>query len=334
MQTTHLKSTLAVFATLAAATLTLNSAHAQTVTLNGGWAPFTRCPVTNSAMEATDGVNTESYCADNSATGGTLKMGTMGVIQLGPIGVGNAPVPAGASDLQFGFTLPTSSVTLVAATTIPPASGAVLAAPVQVPGGLLGLICPSSDPVITQVCDAITDNSLNEITATLESAGAPTNFSVLNAGMVGQTIVTLPVKILLSGSLLGSGCYIGSDQNPILLHPQNTVVGSLENYIYDLNGAADPNNGLLETTVATGVTQVDTTFSVPGANGCNALNIPFSSILVDPVIDLKVGLPASSGNNSLTLTGVTEAVINEFSNFSPVTGAQFAAGWQSAVVSQ
>ena len=319
-----------MLATLAAAGMfTLNTAHAQsTVTLNGGWAPFNRCPVNNSAMLAADGVNVINYCVDNDSTSGTLSLGTMGVIQLGPVSIGNAPVTAGNSDAQFGAAV--ANGTYDGITGISPSGGAVLAAPALVPGGLLGLICPSNDPVITQVCNGLTQNSLNEVVATLESAGTPTNFSLFAAVQTGVPITTLPVKIHLTNSLLGSGCYIGSNSNPILLNPQNTVGGNIASNFYDFNGAADP-NGALEVIAVTGATQSDTTFAVPAASGCTLLNIPFSQIILDAVLNLKVGLPSPAGRNYVTLNNVAESVMSPSSN--NVTGAQFAAAWQSAVIS-
>ena len=165
----------------------------------------------------------------------------MGVIQLGPIGIGNAPVPAGASDAQFGFALPADTTTFISPTTIAPSAGAVLAAPVPIPGGLLGLICPSNDPVIGQVCDALTENGLNDVTATLESAGSPTNFNVFASLETGVVIVTLPVKVKLTNPLLGSTCATSAaSSNPILLNPQNSVAGAGDNGDYDLNGNPDP----------------------------------------------------------------------------------------------
>jgi hypothetical protein len=320
-----------VLAALAAAGMfTLNTAHAQSaVTLNGGWAPFNRCPVNSAAMLAADGVNVTDYCIASNSTSGILSLGTMGVIHLGPVSIGNAPVTAGKSDAQFGAAV--ANGTFDGITGISPSGGAVLADPALVPGGLLGLMCPSTNPVISQVCNGLTNNSLNEVVATLESAGTPTNFNLFAALQTGVTVVTLPVKVHLTNALLGSGCYIGSNSHPILLNPQNTAIGGAGSEFYDFNGNVDP-NGALEVIAVTGATQSDTTFAVPAASGCTLLNIPFSQIILDAVLNLKVGLPSPAGRNYVTLNNVTESVMSPTTSNPAVTGADFAAAWQSAIV--
>ena len=40
-------------------------------------------------------------------------------------------------------------------------------------------------------------------------------------------IVTLPIKIQLTGAGLGPTCFIGSEQNPIVLHPANTSLAGV-----------------------------------------------------------------------------------------------------------
>lgn len=76
------------------------------VSLNGSWAPFSRCPVDAPAMLAADGQNDTALCVSSHSANGSIKLG-------------NSVVPTGASDLQLGvITHPDGSSTLVS----PPAA--------------------------------------------------------------------------------------------------------------------------------------------------------------------------------------------------------------------
>lgn len=311
--------------------LVLTAADAQAVTLNGGWAPYTRCPVNDPAMLATDGVNSQAFCVFTDSPGGTLKIGTMGVIQLGPVQIGNAPETAGHSNVQFGAVFPANVFAGVPG--ISPQGGVVLADPVIVPGGVLGLICPASDPLVSWVCGLITNNDLNRVTATLESAApAPSNFDQFAAAETAAPIITLPVKIHLHNTFLGNNCYIGTDQNPVLLVPQNTSTNeNITTQNYDLNGNTNP-NGLLSQFLITQATFVDNTFAVPGASGCGFL--PILQPVLNAVLNVKVGLPAKSGVNHLTLNNVTTGFMQPATVDNPINGNAFAQAWASAVTGQ
>lgn len=328
MQQKHVKPYKTLLGLLSiAAVAALVPVDAGAVTLSGGWAPFTRCPVTDPALLATDGVSTQSFCIANNSPSGTLQLGTMGVIQLGPISIGNGPTTAGNSNAQFGAAVPVGTFSGIGG--VSPASGAVLADPAEVAGGLLGLMCPSNNPLITPICGLITNNTLNRVLATLESAGTPSNFDLFAALQTGAPIVTLPVKIHLQHPLLGPNCYIGSNQNPILLHPQNSVGGVPGGGYYTINGVPDP-AGVLNRIDVAGATQVDSSFAVPKASGCG-FGDPLTQAVVDGVINAKVGLPAAAGRNRLTLNNVTASVMLPSSVDTPVTGQAFANGWAAAI---
>jgi hypothetical protein len=150
----------------------------------------------------------------------------------GSLTIGHTTVHTGSMSIQFGVSgseASNSSGSVSGGGFIVPAtdSQTLVAAPAQVPGGLLGLMCPSNVSLVSALCNTAVNNGLNDVTATAELAGTPADFN-LSAGLrTGEPILTLPVKIHLQNPLLGSGCYIGSDQEPIVLHPETTVAGKL-----------------------------------------------------------------------------------------------------------
>jgi hypothetical protein len=120
-----------------------------------------------------------------------------------------------------------------------------------------------------------------------QSAGPITNFQV-------KTWMQ-PVEFHLINPLLGSNCYIGSSDNPIVLNPllNGTVVVEM-----DPHPRFRSNTGVFKITSATAT---DTTFATPGVTGCGPGGT--ANIAVDEAIDASVGLPSESGKNSLTLDG-------------------------------
>lgn len=294
----------------------LSASAAGAVTLNGDWAPFNRCPVDNPAMLAADGVKVEAFCAAADSPSGSAT-------------IGNTTVPTGDTNLQFGV-VQNNTTTPSTLTAVAPAGGALKAAPAKVPGGLLGLMCPSNVLVVTLICNGITNSQLNAVTATVQSAGPPSNFNLTASFRQGQPIVTLPVKIHLKNPILGSSCFIGSNSDPIVLHPRNLTAPTFGNGgRFDANGTPDPTNGVLETIVLNS-TEGDNTFVVPGASGCDGLLSP----VVDAAIDLKLGLPSPSGKNSVVLNNTTTqaATFGLPSAFAPHEGQALASDWHSAVL--
>jgi hypothetical protein len=300
-------------ATVLAVALPAGAAHA--TTLNGDWAPFTRCPVSAPSMLAADGVKTVAQCSDTSSASGSIILGSQSL-------------PLGATDLQVGVLTKTSNLSY---TPVAPSGGAIVTPPVTIPGGVLGLVCWQNIPIITQFCDAITNSSLNTVTATIEPAGNPSNLHLGAAFGQGQVIMTVPVKIKLSNPILGSDCYIGSNSDPIVLNPENSVAppnGTFDTF--DANGTSDP-NGAFQVATVFGGTIVDKTFAVPGASGCGG---PLFSWAVDPVLDLKEGLPSASGHNRLTMNDPSIALsgYNNPASVAPTEGKHLAAAWKSAII--
>ncbi|MFD9807041.1 hypothetical protein ACFWZZ_23190 [[Kitasatospora] papulosa] len=278
--------------------------------LNGSWAPFDRCPVDAPAMLATDGDVDVPLCVTSTSPSGTIKLG-------------NVTATTGSTNLQFGVVQHPAEGTY---TVVPPAAGSIVSGKTTIPGGLLGIMCPSNVPVVSAVCGQITNATLNKVTATVESAGTPTEFSLV-AGISSGPIVKLPVKIRLQNPLLGSNCYIGSSSNPVLLRPGNLSAPGISASRFNADGSENPDEGSMIQIALSGAAQGDSQFSVPKASGCGLGGI------LSWAIDLKVGLPAAAGSNNLVLNdaktytaGLTAPGLSV-----PDAGKELAEGWHSAV---
>jgi hypothetical protein len=297
------------------AALTYVSAAAA-VKLNGDWAPFTRCPVDNAKMLAATGDTTVASCVVSDSPSGSIT-------------IGNSTTPTGDANLQFGL-FQNNGTSVSTFTVVAPSGGALVAAPAQVPGGLLGIMCPSNIPIVSSLCQQAENNNLNAVTAVVQPAGAPSNLNIPAQFQVGKPIIQLPVKVRLQNPLLGSSCYIGSGSSPIVLHPENLTAPTFgPGELFDANGTPDPTNGVLQSLILNG-TQGDNSFSVPGASGCGGL----LSLVVDQAIDLKLGLPSPSGKNRLVLNNSTSDTVT-FTDppaFAPYEGKALSQAWHSAVV--
>jgi NHL repeat-containing protein len=252
----------------------------------GDWTPFSRCPVDDPAMLATDGVNTLSVCLASNSTHGSFS-------------IGSTITATGNTNLQMGLVFDQNSSVF---TVVAPPGGAVVSDPVQITVG------------------GVT------VTATVESAGAPSDFDLFAGLSVGMPILRLPIKIHLVGQSvdLGPSCFIGSDQNPIILNPANTDISnaSLKFDSFDPDGTPNP-NGELATLVVAGTVQGDDTFSIPVAQGCG----PNGDGSLDSVVNTVVGLPSPSGANHVVLDDASSSLA--LPNV-PLTGQQFSDAWHVA----
>ncbi|MEV0914894.1 hypothetical protein AB0I93_11575 [Streptomyces sp. NPDC049967] len=289
----------------------LSASAASAANLNGDWAPFSRCPVDDPAMLAADGQDFVASCVSSYSPSGSIKLGS-------------TEATTGANDMQFGVIQDTAAGTFKV---VPPAGGSLVGAPTAIPGGLLGLMCPSDIPVVTGVCNSITNISLNKVMATVESAGTPTEFNLTAGLTTGQQIVKLPVRIHLENPLLGSNCYIGSASDPVILRPQNTTAPAIAIERFDGNGTPNASDGSMLRFALTGNTQGDTTFSVPKATGCGLGGI------LSWAVNLKTGLPSSSGNNHLTLNNAStySGALTAPGLVLPNAGKVLSQNWHSAV---
>ncbi|MEU8675159.1 hypothetical protein [Streptomyces sp. NPDC048560] len=276
--------------------------------LNGHWAPFNRCPVDAPAMLAADGVNTIATCISSSSATGSIKLGS-------------SLVPTTRTDLQLGVIQRSDGTT----TLVAPAEGALVADSAAIPGGLLGLMCPSGIPLVSSICRQLTDVSLNKVTATIEPAGAPRDFNMAAAFSVDEPILTIPVRIHLKNPFLGDNCYIGSTSNPILLKPRNGTAPSLSLQQFDGDGTPS-DTGEMGRYTFSGADQADTTYAVPGASGCGAG-------LLNWAVNLKTGLPSASGSNNVKLNDTTTYFGSPYdpASLAPDEGKALSRFWHSAV---
>ncbi|MFF0075771.1 hypothetical protein [Streptomyces sp. NPDC005494] len=292
--------------------LTASPAGAATAAaqLGGAWAPFDRCPVDAPAMLATDGDTAVPLCVTSTSPNGTIKLG-------------DVTATTGSTNLQFGVIQHPAEGTY---TVVPPPAGSIVSGKTTIPGGLLGIMCPSNVPVVSAVCGQITNATLNKVTATVESAGTPTEFSLV-AGISTGPIVKLPVKIRLENPLLGSNCYIGSNSNPVLLRPGNLSAPSLAASRFNGDGTPNPDEGSLINLALSGAGQGDSQFSAPKASGCGLAGI------LSWAIDLKVGLPAAAGSNNLVLNDAKTSTIGLTAPglSVPNAGKELSESWHSAV---
>ena len=282
------------------------------VNLNGAWAPFDRCPVDNPTMLSADGEVNDALCVAVSGPSGSLT-------------IGKVTAPIGGSDTQNGLIINNAEGTQ---TLIPPPGGALVGSPLVLPGGLQALVCPSSSWALRELCHSShPDRFLNTVTATLSSAGAPSNFNLVAGLELGTPILTLPVKLELDNPLLGPNCSIGTDHEPIVLRPENVTPPTPVFSTFDANGTPDPSGPLLLITL-TGATQGDNQLAIPAAHDCG-----FAGLL-DHAIDHNVGLPSPAGNNDLVLNEVTSSLtgLNSPGEVAPNDGHVLSGDWHSAVV--
>ncbi|MBT3151282.1 hypothetical protein HTV45_10380 [Streptomyces sp. CHD11] len=288
----------------------LGTATAAEPTLNGEWAPFTRCPVDHPAMLTADGFDRTPQCVVSTSARGSIKLGDTTVV-------------TGRTSLQMGVVQNGDGTSTVVA----PDSGALVAEPATVPGGLLGLMCPSDIFVITGICKSLENSSLNKITATMESVGAPYAFDQTAGALTDLPIVALPVRIHLENPLLGSKCYIGTAADPIVLRPENRDYPAFGMSFFQGDGTPDP-AGEMSRIDLTGAPQNDSTFAVPAATGCG-LNVG----LINAAVNAKTGLPSAAGHNSLTLENTQTHLtgLNAPGTAAPDAGRILAENWHSAV---
>jgi hypothetical protein len=169
----------------------------------------------------------------------------------------------------------------------------------DVPGGLLGITIPPSvpQPVRGYLQNAI--DTANGVKATAALVG-PVGFNFANYANADGVGVTLPIRVKLENAFLGSNCYVGSAASPITIRLTNGTTAPPAGVapISGTYGTVDffDDANLL---VNTGVTLVDNTFTAPRAKGCGGA----FAWAIDPVVDLKIGLPTAPGQSVARFTG-------------------------------
>jgi hypothetical protein len=184
--------------------------------------------------------------------------------------------------------------------------------PLKVPGGLLGVVAPESLPkFLRDIINKLVSEGLDGVTATAELVGNPV-ISRTNLLSLEGVALSLPVRIHLSNTFLGSACYIGSKASPVTFQlttgttnppkPNSPIAGAVGKIEF---------RDEFQFVEITGNKLVDNAFAVPTASGCGGL----LSLLINPAVNLKLGLPSESGNNTAILEGslrnaTAEAVVN------------------------
>jgi hypothetical protein len=247
----------------------------------GIYKAFTDCPILNPLMKESLGGNATGCVAGDSSSG-SITIGNVTTKITHPVvaqfGIWTPPPPNAPSQFAGGILPPPAGL-----------SAQLVSSPELIPGGLLkALGCPSSRPAVERLCREAKHVGGRDLRvfAQAQSAGPITNFNLVTW--------TQPLKFKLINPLLGSYCYIGSDDNPVVVNPSLTGTLVIEN---DPNRMLHPKTGVLKVNDAVAT---DTTFAAPGVTGCGPGGA--ANIAIDEAIDTSVGLPSAS-DNSLTLNG-------------------------------
>ena len=244
----------------------------------GEFAPFAECPLSNSKVEV---------CLFSESNGGYFTVGTKKVPLVNPV------------ILQGGLEFTAEGTPFVGAE-----NGETLSkTPQPVPGGLLGIVAPEWWPKFIQNWF---NNAINEgftgVSATVELAAPASAIKLnqINLIIESGTALSLPVKIKLSNSILGSNCYIGSNSSPITIDftTGETSPPPPNEPIHGAAGELEINEAGTLLTISGG-SLVNNTFAAPGAHGCGGI----FSLFIDPLVNSILGLPAASGHNTAVLEG-------------------------------
>jgi hypothetical protein len=245
------------------ALLPVSSAQAaSSKTLPKSLAKFANCPIN---------VKSVSLCVYSSTTSTTFDIGSTTVTSSSP------------TTLSVGVHFNSDGVAKVV---LPDNGTQALQSPaIPLPGGLLGIPgAPDSGPL--------------EVTVTPQLVGLP-KLNLGNLVSAEGVGLALPIDVLVSSptGLLGSDCTIADSADPITLNlttgttsppsPNTPITGSPGS----LEGK---DNGEI---IISGMTLVDNSFAVPGADNCGTDGI------LDEILDLDKGLPSAAGNNTAILSG-------------------------------
>ncbi len=267
----RIRSTLLVSVALAA-TLSAIGVSSAAAAPKGEYAVFAQCPVANEEV---------SGCLVSRSESGHITIGTQEVpiVKTQTLQGGTTNVGGGVKKMVGALNGETLTKT-----------------PQKVPGGITGLVKCNEikgegfwEKVERGTCEFFFENKYTGVEATTELAAPASSVTLdlLLAEIETGTALTLPIKVKLENPLLGNECYIGSNANPITLHLTTGTSGSLKGKFGEPESKAE--GGIL---AVKNNTLVDSTFSAPAATGCGE----FFSFLIDPIINSKLGLPATSGN--------------------------------------
>lgn len=223
------------------------------------------------------------------------------ITESGEVVLGNKKVPiVNPVVLQGGFAKPNKETHL--SKFFEATNGITLSKAAQpVPGGLLGIVPPESSPwLVKQLSKFFFENGLTGVNSTLELAKPASEIVISEFNLAGEIGVALklPVKVHLENPFLGSNCYVGSSSSPLIWElttattspppPNTSIKGSAgEPEFIDEGRILKLKNSKL----------VDNAWSAPTASGCGGV----LSFLVNPIINLQIGLASPKGKNTAIL---------------------------------
>jgi hypothetical protein len=250
--------------------------------LTGAFKRFAFCPWKTATVER---------CAFSETTGGEVTLGSKKVPIVNPVvlqGGYTEPIEEGPEAGYSKFFGATNGITLSKS-------------PQPVPGGLLGLVPPaSSPPLVKAVLKLALENGLTGVNSTLELARPASEIKINENHLAeGQGVaLVLPLKAHLENPTLGSSCYVGSAENPIIWELR-TDTTSPPPPNEPITGNAGTINFIEKAQIIEieGTVLVDNSWSAPAAEGCGGL----LSVLINPIINSIAGLPAAPGHNSAAL---------------------------------
>jgi hypothetical protein len=265
---------IAIIATLGSASSALATEHHPT----GEFAPFADCPLSTPGL-------TNCVLAETSAGKFTVGKRTVPItktitLQGGFKGVGSGIEFTGAED---GNTLSKT--------------------PQPVPGGLLGVVAPEFLPKFLQeIVNKLVSEGLDEVTALTELAAPASSIGLNTENLLFEkgTALSLPIKIKLNNTFLGGNCHIGSNAAPIVIDfttgttsppaPNEPIKGAAGSFAF---------NEEFTLITDTGNKLVNNSFAAPKAEDCGGL----LAFLINPAVNIELGLPAAGGNNTAILEG-------------------------------
>jgi hypothetical protein len=246
----------------------------------GDFADFADCPTANPQVQS---------CVYSVTSSGTFQLG-------------NASVPINKSIRLRGGAYRDTRAPTGFRWVNPTGVDALQKVPLDVPGGLTGLVVPSmiqNIPFLGPIFNAAVQ-ATNGVEATAEVVGE-IQFGWVNYLTGAAPAITLPVRIKLDNPFLGGQCYVGSAGNPVTLRlttgtttppaPNTPITGS--------TGTIQLSHGA-QLATATGYSLVDNAFAVPAAEDCGPWGFRWA---VTPIVNLKEGYPAAAGTNSATMGG-------------------------------
>lgn len=180
--------------------------------------------------------------------------------------------------------------------------------PQTVPGGLLKIVAPLGWPEILQVIfNEFINKGITGVNATTELVGTPT-LNRINLLFGVGTALTLPVRVHLENSFLGSKCFVGSASKPVTV---NLTTGTTSPPEPNLPIKGSPGEAEFKDentlTIVKKNSLVDNSFAAPVAEGCGE-QILFGLFtgIIDNAVDSQLGLPSAAGHNTAVLNGQLE----------------------------